>query len=140
MSLFHSKKSAAFLGTILAMLGFSGCDGGIIESRCEYGSPHCDFKLDLTVVNEKGEPIPGIEVNGNNGITDADGNFKGTVKGVFPDKKVVFFLKDVDGEENGGRYKEDTVRVSARKIADGDGHWFAGTYEGKAKKTLKLDE
>ena len=49
------------LGSLLTLLGFSGCERiGII--RCEYGVPNADFKLVGDVKDAKGKGIEGIRV------------------------------------------------------------------------------
>lgn len=62
-----AKLTAAIGPALLSMLGFSGCDDGIWNNRCEYGTPSCDFKVDLTVVDESGKGIKGIRVSLRNG-------------------------------------------------------------------------
>ena len=57
-----AKLTAAIGPALLSMLGFSGCEDNIWSNRCEYGVPSCDFKVDLTVLDESGNGIKGIRV------------------------------------------------------------------------------
>lgn len=57
-----AKLTAAIGPALLSMLGFSGCEDNIWSNRCEYGVPSCDFKVDLTVLDESGKGIKGIRV------------------------------------------------------------------------------
>ena len=60
------KKLIALLGpAVLTALGFAGCENGIIPGglvRCEYGTPNCSFKLELTVTDEDGRALKDIRV------------------------------------------------------------------------------
>ena len=58
-----AKLTAAIGPALLSMLGFSGCEDNIWSNRCEYGVPSCDFKVDLTVLDESGKGNKGIRVD-----------------------------------------------------------------------------
>jgi putative lipoprotein (rSAM/lipoprotein system) len=53
------KGTNRALAGILSSLGFSGCDS---IGRDEYGCPHADYEFSGKVTNEKGEPVPNIQV------------------------------------------------------------------------------
>ncbi len=140
-----AKLIAAIGPALLSMLGFSGCGDNIFEQRDEYGTPTCDFKVDLTVVDESGKSIKGIRVtpselrlnNGKDAIyTDENGKAVGNYDRVWPYDEVKFYFDDVDGDANGS-FKRDSLTVKAEKLKDGDGNWYSGEYSLKGTKTLK---
>ena len=118
-------------------------------STAEYGCPERYYRAKGTVVNEEGDPIPGIGVQKtrdweNRGgewayvdTTDADGRFD--VWTNYPDSNnfstVSFF--DIDGEENGS-YRDTTVAVSfdGVPLRGGDGNWNEGTATKEITVTL----
>jgi putative lipoprotein (rSAM/lipoprotein system) len=138
-------------GGILTALGFSGCDGGI--GKAEYGTPHCDFKNDITVTDESGNPIKGIRVTTvktDNSVdsdlvrdtlyTDENGKV-GKQYELFsaPDKYELKF-EDVDEEENGGSFETATETFEVKQTKKGDGDWYDGAYEATGTKSLKKAE
>ncbi len=142
-----AELTAAIGSALLSMLGFSGCDGGIRENRCEYGVPQCDFKVDLTVVDESGKAVKGIRVTpseqrltyGKDPLyTDENGKAAGNYDRVWPYDEVKFYFDDVDGEANGS-FKRDSLTVKAEKLKGGSG-WYEGEFALKGTKTLKKDE
>ncbi len=142
-----AKLTAAIGPALLSMLGFSGCGDNIFEQRDEYGTPTCDFKVDLTVVDESGKAIKGIRVSPSERLTydkdtlytDENGKAVGNYDRVWPNKEVKFYFDDVDGEANGS-FKRDSLTVKAEKLKDGDGNWYSGEYSLKGTKTLKKSE
>ncbi len=142
-----AKLTAAIGPALLTMLGFSGCEGGIWENRCEYGTPSCDFKVDLTVVDESGKGIKGIRVAPSERLTydkdtlytDENGKAVGAYDGAWPKSEVKFYFDDVDGEVNGS-FKRDSLTVKAEKLKRGDGNWYNGEFALKGTKTLKKNE
>lgn len=143
-----AKLTAAIGPALLSMLGFSGCNENIWETRYEYGTPTCDFKVDLTVVDESGKAIKGIRVSpseqrltyGRDALyTDENGKAVGNYDQVWPYDEVKFYFDDVDGEANGS-FKRDSLTVKAEKLKGGDGNWYEGEFALKGTKTLKKDE
>lgn len=140
-------------GGILTALGFSGCDGGNNGGMEEYGTPHCDFRNDITVTDEAGKPIKGIRVTtvktDNNVDSDlvrdtlyTDENGKvGKQYELFsaPDNYVLKF-EDVDVEDNGGSFEAATETFEVRQTKKGDGSWYSGAYEATGTKSLKKSE
>lgn len=118
-----AKLTAAIGPALLSMLGFSGCDDGIWNNRCEYGTPSCDFKVDLTVVDESGKGIKGIRVVPSKRLTyekdtlftDENGKAVGAYDGVWPMSEVKFYFDDVDGDANGS-FKRDSLTVKAETL------------------------
>ncbi len=142
-----AELTAAIGSALLSMLGFSGCDGNINGSLCEYGTPHCDFKVDLTVVDESGKAVKGISVTPSEQrlthdkdtlYTDENGKAVGSYDNVWPYDEVKFYFDDVDGEANGS-FKRDSLTVKAEKLKGGRG-WYEGEFALKGTKTLKKDE
>ncbi len=141
-----AKLTAAIGPALLSMLGFSGCDENIMGTLCEYGVPHCDFKVDLTVMDESGKAVKGIRVVPSERLTydkdtlytDVNGKVVGNYDRVWPYDEVKFYFDDVDGEANGS-FKRDSLTVNAEKLKGGSG-WYAGEFALKGLKTLKKDE
>ena len=137
---------------IMAALGFSGCDDGIRNGGglLEYGTPHCDFKNDITVTDENGKPLKGIRVTTvksndyvDEGLirdtlyTDENGKVSKEYSLISPPKKYELAFDDVDGEENGGSFESAAGTFEVKKIKKGDGNWYEGVYEASGKKSLK---
>ena len=55
------KLLSVFGPSLIGALGFTSCDLPFIP-RTEYGTPNCDFKVDITVQDEAGNPLKGIKV------------------------------------------------------------------------------
>ena len=142
-----AKLTAAIGPALLSMLGFSGCEDNIWNNRCEYGTPSCDFKVDLTVVDESGKGIKGIRVVPSKQLTydkdtlftDKNGKAVGAYDGVWPMNEVKFYFDDVDGDANGS-FKRDSLTVKAETLKGGSGNWYQGEFALKGTKTLKKEE
>ena len=142
-----AKLTAAIGPALLSMLGFSGCEDNIWSNRCEYGVPSCDFKVDLTVLDESGKGIKGIRVVPSKQLTydkdtlftDKNGKAVGAYDGVWPMNEVKFYFDDVDGDAN-GYFKRDSLTVTAEKLKGGSGNWYKGEFALKGTKTLKKSE
>lgn len=100
---------------LISLLGFpTACDSEKNNDYpCMYGTPPViDFTVSGTVTDAAGTPIPGIEVtpeNGKSTLTDADGRYD--VTGLGDAQSGIIFFKDIDGEENGGLFKEHRLDV-----------------------------
>ena len=161
------RNTLRWLGTsVLGLLGFAACGGldpdadpvlngrnssnvrggsVINEFLCAYGSPTAAYKVSGTVRNSSGQKLGGIQVVSIYGeqtwmrtdttYTDASGSFSGTMR-TYPSDKVQLVFNDVDGSKN-GEYQSQTVSVTPKKVGDGDGSWFKGTYEVSASVMLK---
>lgn len=142
-----AKLIAAIGPALLSMLGFSGCDENISGTLCEYGTPHCDFKIDLTVVDESGKAVKGIRVAPSERLTydkdtlytDENGKAVGSYDNAWPYDEIKFYFDDVDGDANGS-FKRDSLTVKAEKLKGGSGSWYEGEFALKGAKTLKKDE
>ena len=74
----------------------------------EYTEFNPEFEAAGRVVDDRGNPIPGIEVapdGGDKTMSDADGRFY--CYGRIP----VIRLHDIDGEENGGEFEDKTIKL-----------------------------
>lgn len=116
----------------IAALGLSAvpsCD----SFKCEYGTPTMDFEVSGKVIDDKASPINGIKVTiadryvESEAFTSRDGGFSYTGH-TFPNDHVNLVFTDIDGEENGGEFKTDTVTVNLQKVKKGDGSWYSGKY------------
>ena len=131
------------LAAVISLLGFSACDNG--GMMLMYGTPTFDYQADGRVVDEDGNPIEGIRVKvtlGNEWSTKIDGTqVEGGVvhsgkDGLFTTKKFenieIYSLTaiDVDGEENGGEFETQEIRVDTLKPTkekgDRKGDWYFG--------------
>jgi len=122
----------------MALLGFGmvGCEG---EDRAapEYGCPYVNFNLKARVVDEAGEPIPGIEVRLNNDwgkLAESDNLGEIDALGsTFPGNQYEIVFKDVDGEANGGEFETLVLDITDKveQTAEGVGSWYAGDYKAE---------
>lgn len=154
------KKLIAFLGpAVLAALGFTGCENGIIPGglvRCEYGTPSCSFKLELTVTDESGKALKdirvipaageyyGLDKNGFNLeqgkdtlITDVSGKASRTYSVMTAPYKLKVYFEDLDGESNGGTFARDSAEFASEKTGKGDKRWYNGEWTVSGTKKLK---
>lgn len=136
-------------GFLLSLLGFSGCE--IFNLRAEYGQPHATYKVIGQVTDEGGKPIPGIEVKGNLNYvkdgplqlmdktvtTDSDGKYILDSSNWPGSTSATLEFTDIDGEANGGEFESATLSTSLQKVAEGDGHWYEGSYTGTGNIRLK---
>ena len=123
-----TKFANWLLTAVLSLLGFSACDNG--GMMLMYGTPTFDYQADGRVVDEEGTPIEGIRVKvtlGDEWSTKIDGTqVEGGVvhsgkDGLFTTKKFenieIYSLTaiDVDGEENGGEFETQEVRIDTMR-------------------------
>lgn len=164
------KKKARHLiellfGSILSLLGFSGCE--IIGlGREEYGQPHADFKVLGEVTDVNGKPIKGIRVvsqrhwhlNNRPGViydendgylpkdtlyTDENGKFEkayGSWDTVIVPMDVGFVIEDIDEEENGGNFVKQEIVGEVKQTKKGDGHWYDGAYESEISVKMEKSD
>ena len=116
--------------------GMAGCDG-IDRAAPEYGCPYVNFNLKARVVDEAGEPIPGIEVRLNNDwgkLAESDNLGEIDALGsTFPGNQYEIVFKDVDGAENGGEFETLVLDITDKveQTAEGEGSWYAGDYKAE---------
>ncbi len=151
----YTKCLQWVIGSLLGLLGFSGCEDGIFgkdEPMDMYGVPTADYIVKGTVTDEAGNPIEGLHVTpylhyykfdsskAPLATTAKDGTFKlDTIKGMRIPPIVV---ADQDGEANGGHFIPDTLTMNEFEriqLEDGTG-WYDGVFELKADIKLKKKE
>lgn len=138
------------LAAILVLLGFSACGEGK-EPMEEYGTPSVSYQIKGTVTDKDNAPIKGIKVvisderkydtDDITVYTDADGKFTGPHTYSFSLYGQTVTFEDVDGEDNGGRFKSATLGIddmTAKKVEEG-GHWYSGDYEVTADVKLEKE-
>ncbi|GFH98270.1 radical SAM-associated putative lipoprotein [uncultured Phocaeicola sp.] len=143
------------LAGTLALLGFASCSDGNEEGEliCEYGTPYSKFLVKGKVNSDKDEPLKGIQVivrsqwNNNAALadtvyTDEKGEFRTEeLRATGIEHQQVYF-NDIDGEENGGAFKSDSVLIkymNRERLEEGSG-WYVGKFEYSTKKPVKLSE
>ena len=111
---FHKFFSS--LGTfVLGLFGFASCDGSFIDGPviCEYGTPNCDFKVDVTVVDESGKALEGIKVIPGGVANPGGGRSQQDVAMLFGNslfiEKAIAFLRMTDSCH--GTVKEDFMKL-----------------------------
>ncbi len=143
------------LGTLLTLLGFSGCEElGLF--RCEYGQPNADFKLIGDVKDAHGKGIEGIRVvfravqneeetwENDTLYSDAKGHFeRERLKHDWPDgaQQASIKFEDVDGSAHGS-YKTKILQPSELTVEQtkkGDKKWYSGEYTISAEAVLEED-
>ncbi len=138
------------LAAILVLLGFSSCGEGK-EPMPEYGTPSVSYRIKGTVTDKDNAPIKGIKVvisdeckydtDDITVYTDADGKFTGPHTYSFSLYGQTVTFEDVDGEDNGGRFKSATLGIddmTAKKVEEG-GDWYSGDYEVTADVKLEKE-
>lgn len=130
------KSVLAWIG---GLMGVTACEWGMVM----YGCPYADFDVDITICDEEGNPIPGIEVlkhqEGEKMATsDENGRAKLTIKG---QTICYMYLTDVDGEANGGDF--DDLQVFGENLTltqtEKGKNWYSGRYDatGNVKMSKK---
>lgn len=145
------------LSGALVLLGFTSCSNSFDEEimRVEYGSPTAKFQVKGKVTTDTDEALKGIQVivrrswsndplSADTVYTDGKGEFKTDelVTGSIGPQKVYF--NDIDGEENGGSFKSDSIALSDSKMEkkqlEEGSHWYVGKFEFSPKKPIKLSK
>ena len=142
----YTKCLQWVIGSLLGLLGFSGCEDGIFgkdEPMDMYGVPTADYIVKGTVTDEAGNPIMGINIYPSGTLTpaktDAEGRFKtDTLSYVGP-----YIFVDPDGDANGGRFETDTLHYNdfkCTKVGESKHDWHMGVFELEAEVKLKKEE
>ena len=137
---------------LLALLGF-GCEEAKELGPSEYGVPHVTFSLKARVVDEKGNPIQGIEArtkkgdyfDDRTGVSNYLGNIDAHVNYIWPGTQYEVVFYDNDGPQNGGEFEALEMDISDKVVQtkEGDGRWNEGTYVaelGDVTMTLKSED
>jgi len=129
------------LGTILG----TGCSSDMNDPveygpgpMPEYGVPTGTVSITGRVIDNVGEPIPGVEVNFNGAgadTTDAEGNWAINRDHVFFSCDInsgddcTVEAKDIDGPDNGGPYPPSEVTLDLEQTEPSSGSYHLGTWE-----------
>lgn len=138
---------------LLTLLGFSSAGCEHFFGVCEYGVPHVSFNLKARVVDEKGNPIQGIEVttkdgdyfDDRTGVSDYLGNIDAHGSYIWPGTQYEVVFYDIDGPLNGGEFEALEMDIADKVVQtkEGDGSWNDGTYVaelGDVTMTLKRED
>ena len=153
------KTANWILSGILAVLGFSGCNGEEMNEMADmYGCPHATFNLYGKVLNVSKSGIPDIKLElqfkvlntegGKNNfipgadpiITDKDGNFRTSLTTI-PTDVIRIIATDIDGDTNGS-YAKDSIDIKISKedyLNKGDSEWDYG-FVSKDNLMIELKE
>lgn len=110
----------------LGLLGFAGCN----QTKCEYAAPYATYILDGHVISaDEKQPINGIQVllSYRDTVTDASGAWMLYQRGSWCFDACSLDVHDIDGDNNGGKFKDKRIPLSLTKVVKGDG-WDYGTY------------
>ncbi len=104
----------------------------------EYGVPTGTINISGRVIDDLGEPIPGVEVafmEGQADTTDAEGNWAINEDGAylpcsFDDViECTVAARDIDGPANGGPYPATELDLDLEQTEPSSGYWNLGTWE-----------
>lgn len=111
--------------------GAAGILGLVTISAC-YGVPYSEYvsrvQVNGRVTDENNNPIEGIQIEGavSGTFSGSDGSF--TLSGRSNHEETVeLHFQDVDGEANGGKFKDKTIEVQL-KYYDDMSHGMLDTY------------
>ena len=158
----YLKGKFLLIGGIICLLGgFNSCSLGENDleeaAYAQYGREGALFSVKGEVVTPNNQPLENILVEIPNDINDPQPYQKVEVrytnkKGVFEwerkalakDQTFRFIIKDIDGDKNGGHFKNDTVDVkfSLKQLAEsgGNGIWEYGSVSENIKIKLSRKE
>lgn len=129
----HNRKRLGFFAMVLALLGLGGCEAleetEGLNQKMMYGAPIVKYSSKGKVIDWDGKPIPGIEVSitgrineqgqtvytpltGSAVYSDKGGNWKSENRHVTNLDAVTIHFKDIDGQDNGGYWAEDSTTVN----------------------------
>lgn len=134
------------LTVLLSLLGFESCSTEEVGTQ-EYGTPYVKYIIEGTVTDEAGTPIPGIQITAPAPLHSSQGNqlTRTDDSGAFELGEFTLYgegfiiAEDIDGEANGGEFKNDTLRIADltyKIIEDGKG-WYGGKFRAYAKFKLQ---
>jgi len=129
------RLAKIFFAPLLLSLSLTACNSGADDSD---DLIFMWFDVEGKVVNEDGEPIPGISIYAESAesvTTDEYGNFSVRGGGV-PAETTTIRCMDTDKEEN-GRYTTKVTVVELVKYKEGQG-WTEGYYRNKEKLVIVM--
>ncbi len=135
----------AVCAAVLGALGFTACGW----QADMYGVPMTDYQINGRVTDMAGEPLEGIKVSYYHSlsgdtlstVTDEEGHVDLYWERAITYEDNVLCFEDVDGEENGGKFANDTMRIDSmeRKLVEERDGWHQGVYELSFEKRLKRE-
>ena len=154
-----TKFSQWLTAILLGALGFSACSDSksLWDIPLMYGSPTMDYQTKGCVTDTESNPIQGLRVELTEHYHD-DGDYKVTTQtlttdaeGKFISEKILepvnYFgtltITDIDGEANGGEFKEQTVELKdLKKTIDKSNQddWYWGVVTFEANITMLKQE
>lgn len=135
--------------TLVGWLGLAGCGRlAINNGMCMYGTPTVDYQFKVKVVDQKGEPVEGLEVgiveDQDRKLTSSSGEatIKGDYTGTYKDHEVHFVVKDIDGGKNGvvTDLNQAEKITKADFVKKGDGAWQSGSVEKTVNLKVEREE
>lgn len=134
-------RPTGLLSLLLSLLGLGGCDP-FVEPEM-YGTPTVYYSVRGTVTDEKGDPIEGIQVTVGTpwtddgttyysypigeAVTTDDKGYWTRAANFFPADTLLIHFKDIDGEEHGGEFADDSTAVPVTIHRKDTGNmWFIG--------------
>lgn len=149
------KKYLFFL--LLSTTLVVSCKDNEPEPAPEHGTPSIRYQVKGTVTDEAGNPLKGIAVRlKDNFMNPAFKDPYMQLDSVGTDEKgeyitnfvndtgirdgLVLIAEDTDGQENGGLFRPDTIRLTdmeKKKVGEGADEWDSGTWQLKADFKLK---
>ncbi len=140
----------AVLTALLSIIGYGCSSSDDPEYICMYGTPHADYQFMGTVTDESGSAVMGIKVSAKNvyrrydsavietygvdsTLTDSKGKYAIECRKCPGESTLKLIVEDLDGEANGGAFKNDTIDIDfdkAKKVKepDKDDYWSEGTF------------
>lgn len=140
----------AVLTALLSIIGYGCSSTDDPENICMYGTPHADYQFMGTVTDESGSAVMGIKVSAKNvyrrydsavietygvdsTLTDSKGKYAIECRKCPGESTLKLIVEDLDGEANGGAFKNDTIDIDfdkAKKVKepDKDDYWSEGTF------------
>ena len=138
------------LTALLSIIGYGCSSSDDPEYICMYGTPHADYQFMGTVTDESGSAVMGIKVSAKNvyrrydsavietygvdsTLTDSKGKYAIECRKCLGESTLKLIVEDLDGEANGGAFKNDTIDIDfdkAKKVKepDKDDYWSEGTF------------
>lgn len=127
---------------LITFLGFSCDPDG--PWRVEYGSPHADFIVNGSIVDESTlNELSNIQVvmDYDTVYSNENGNYEIKVTNSPQSQIYTISFKDIDGALNGAFLPTDTVvDFSDEQFKNGDGSWYSGEKSKEINIKLNPDE
>lgn len=141
------KKILFWTGSaILSALGFSSCGDISLFPREEYGVPHGEFRVDIDVTDESGNPLKDITVSpvlmhpsGSDVRRENLAAIKTNDSGKASKTYDIFWVDNVRVifEDTNGNFAKDSADFKPVQTKEGDNHWYVGEKTISGTQKLK---